>query len=280
MIAENLPPQAAQTIKSLNLNLLATEQYMDFLRNRTFRSSLLCHQEAQLQRNLDAAQLDDMEATALISCKEEGADRHSAVFTAAGGMDFTVANPVSVSLFSHLAKQGRRSIPVAGLLDHALQENPAEPPRDDDAIRADLGRLLLQGYLKRMVDLYLGATAYPRPAEDPGRPVALPLARWQAARGHKISSPKLEMVSTDPFVGKLITLCDGTRDREAIVREIAAAVEAGDFQLQENGQPVTAAARAAVIVGHLYEGSLANLAELGLLAPDAASGASPIGTAP
>jgi methyltransferase-like protein len=268
MIADNLPPQAAQTLKSLNLNLLATEQYMDFVRNRTFRSSLLCHEEAKLDRNLDAARLDGMEVTALVNLKEKSPDGQTAVLTGAGGTNFTVNSPWSVSLFSLLSQEGRRSMPVSTLLDRVLEENPeALKGRDAEATRADLGRLLLQGYLKRMLDLYLGAPAYPRAADDPALPVALPLARWQVGRGQKVSSPKLDMLNTDSFVAKLIALCDGTRDRERIVQEMASAVAAGEFQLQEDGKPITNPARATTIIDHLYESSLNNLSQLGLLAP-------------
>lgn len=268
MVADNLPAAAAKTLKSLNLNLLATEQYMDFVRNRTFRSTLLCHDTAKLERNLDASRLEGMEAVGLVTLKDQAKDKKSAVFVGAGGVELTVTNPVSVSLFAALVGYGRRSVPVSGLLDHVIDECSGLLAGQDPAtVRGDLGRLLLQGYLRKMVDLYIGAPGCPTPAPDAARPVTLPVARWQAAHGQKVSSPRLDMLTPDPFINKFIAVCDGTRDRGAIIEALSAAVVAREFQLNENNQPIIEAGRANTIISHLYEGALKNLDQLGLLAP-------------
>src|SRR5262249_12612825 len=47
---QNLPPEVRDTLQQLSGNLLHLEQYVDFLRNRTFRQTLLCHQEVTLNR--------------------------------------------------------------------------------------------------------------------------------------------------------------------------------------------------------------------------------------
>jgi len=274
MVTDNLPAQAAQTLKSLNLNLLATEQYMDFVRNRTFRSTLLCHADSPLQRSVDPARLEGMHVIGQIALKKPFADGQPAVFTGANGAELTVSNPISAALFTAVVESGKRSRPVTELLDEVLAAHADKfEGSDPAAVRADLGRLLVQGYFKKMVELFVGAPGYPDTAADAEHPATLPLARWQAGQGQRVSSPRLEMLAADPFVNKLISVCDGSRDRTAIIEAMTDAVAKKEFQLNENNQPVTDPERARFIIDKLYDGALQNLRQLGLLvSPGAGNG--------
>lgn len=268
MIADNLPTQAAETLKSLNLNLPATEQYMDFVRNRMFRSSLLCQADAPLVRQIDPARLEGMEVISLVTLKKAEPDGQSAVFVGPGGNDITVTNPVGISLFSAIAAAGRRARPVSEVIDEvATMHSEKLSGQNPDDVRADLGRLLIQGYLKKLVDFYVCAEGSPAAVADNDKPCTLPLARWQAQRGLRISSPRLDMLATDPFMSKLIGVCDGQRDRNAIIDAMTEAVGKKEFQINENNKPVDDPERARFIIEQLYEGSLQNLKQLGLLLP-------------
>jgi len=264
MITDNLPGPAAQTLKSLKLNLLATEQYMDFVRNRTFRSTLLCHSAAQLNRNLDPRRLDGLHVTSLIALKEEPTGGKPAVFTSAGGGELTVNEPITAQVFLHVGRLGKASKLVDDLVE-GVSASMADRFKDLDpaAVKSDLSRVLLQGYLKKMVDFTIGAPGRRTSSSD--NPEALPLARQQAARGLRISSQRLEMLNSDAFVSKLITLCDGSRDRAAIIAGMVAAVEAREFQLNENNQPITDPERAKFVIERLYDSAVQNLTNLGLL---------------
>ena len=57
MLAGNFPPKVAKTLRSIAPEIIRMEQYMDFLRNRQFRQTLLVHQEQTLTRNLSGADI-------------------------------------------------------------------------------------------------------------------------------------------------------------------------------------------------------------------------------
>ena len=78
------------------------------------------------------------------------------------------------------------------------------------------------------------------------------------------------MLKADQFVAKLVTLCDGSRDRAAIISGLIDAVEKKEFVLNENNQPISDSARLKVVVEGLYDGAVQNLANLGLRIPDKA----------
>jgi methyltransferase-like protein/ubiquinone/menaquinone biosynthesis C-methylase UbiE len=270
MIVDNMPGSAAQTLKALNLNLLATEQYMDFVRNRMFRSTLLCRAENQLNRAIDPDCLLPFHATPLVALKQAFSPTQPAIFVGAGGTELTVGDAFTADIFS-LAIEHRGRIEVAKLLEEVVAKHSDKlEGKDPKAVRSDLGRILLNGYFKKMVDFTVGPASAAPATASAGKPLSFPLARWQAARGHRVSSPRLDMLTADPFVAKFITLCDGTRDREALISAMVEAHDKKEYQLNENNQPVTDPERAKFIIERLYDGSLQNLENLGLLLPKAA----------
>ena len=71
------------------------------------------------------------------------------------------------------------------------------------------------------------------------RPEATPVARWQAARGPELTSLRHDPVRLDDPLGRmLVRLCDGTRDRAALVDGLVAAVGT-ELALTVDGVPLT-----------------------------------------
>ena len=54
MLTSGFPKQVAETLNRISRRIINTEQYMDFLRNRTFRQTLLCHRDLPLKRKVGA----------------------------------------------------------------------------------------------------------------------------------------------------------------------------------------------------------------------------------
>ena len=265
MVVDNMPAEAAKTLKSLNLNLLATEQYMDFVRNRMFRSTLLCHPEVVLNRNVDPKCLDDLEINSLIALKTPYAEGQPAVFIGVAGNELTVNEPITADLFTRVASLGRGSKPVREIVEETAQAFTEQfQDKDAEAVRNDLARILIHGYFKKMADFTIGSASRRTAGEHPE---TLPLSRWQASRMQRVSSNRLDMLNADPFVAKLITFCDGTRDRGAIIDALIESLHNKEYQLNENNQPIEDIERGRYVVERLYDGALENLGKLGVLVP-------------
>ena len=63
MLVSNFPPEVAQTLQRVATDIIRMEQYMDFVRNRMFRQTLLVHQGAPIRRNLDGRVLKGLLVT-------------------------------------------------------------------------------------------------------------------------------------------------------------------------------------------------------------------------
>ncbi len=53
MVSGNLPPEVAETLERISVTAVALEQYRDFLVNRTFKHSLVCSKDIELQRTIE-----------------------------------------------------------------------------------------------------------------------------------------------------------------------------------------------------------------------------------
>jgi hypothetical protein len=114
----------------------------------------------------------------------------------------------------------------------------------------------------------VGLRAAPSRAAAPAgeRPEASALARWQAARGPELTSLRHDPVRLDdPFGRRLVALCDGARDRAALLDGLVAAV-GREVTVTSAGAPVTDGERLRPQIAAGLEHNLALLAGLGLLA--------------
>ena len=57
MLVSSLPPKVAETLRRIATDNIRMEQYMDFVRNRMFRQTLLVYRGAAIRRNLDGRAL-------------------------------------------------------------------------------------------------------------------------------------------------------------------------------------------------------------------------------
>ncbi len=170
---------------------VAFETYSDLLTARHFRQSVLC-------RTGNAVSKDPR--------PDNAARLHWAVRPS--------AEPLEVGLVADAYAELDRRRPHAVPFEELRAALGADP-------RA-LGEALLDGFRRERLFPHAAPLLA---ARDPGeRPVASPLARWQARSEPELTSLAYQTVRMEePSARTLITLLDGTRDRAAIRAELAAA---------------------------------------------------------
>lgn len=224
----------SRTVDTLNRlasdSLLLKEQYMDFLKGRRFRQTLLCHDDVSLNRRLRPEMMASFHVSTTISLNE--AVDASAPFKTATGVPFGMEHPLATATMMTLAKARPLRFPFDDLLTRALEELPdgVDPKSWTHPAGLILGDILLSVYADGLVELHVhggGATG------DPGdRPVASPMARLQATYGATVTNLLHQrVVIEDERTRWLLTLLDGTRD----VSEVARTVRSGTGRDGEHG---------------------------------------------
>jgi len=208
-------------------SIVQQQQYRDFLVFRRFRQTLLCREEAPLQREPNPEVLRSLYVGAEArpgTPNPNVASDEPVRFVAERDRELTTPHPLSKAALLELGELWPRWISIPQLLAAARARVLAaggRPATDEDETR--LLRLLLASYLAYVT--HLRSMACPFVTEVSERPRTSALARLQARTLTHVTSLKHASVQLeDPLVRRFLQLLDGTRDRAAIEREMAAAL--------------------------------------------------------
>ena len=241
-----LPEDVARELGRLPENAVLREQYIDFVVNRMFRQTLLCREDVAVDRTLDARRLAGLSFAAPLGI-DRSAVGEEPTFTGRRGVSFQPGRRRLTAALEVIAAAWPRAVTFERLTANL-----------DVAARERLGGELLEIHAAGVLDLHIEP---PAPAAVPGaHPVASPLALRQAAAGlDRVTSLRHASVRLeDPLATHLLSLLDGTRDRDDLEAAIREYVAGGG--LDGTGVDPPPGELAAAI-----DAALARLAELSLL---------------
>ena len=196
---EMFDPQGS--LNWLKDDLLEREQYLDFLRLRRFRQTLLCREEVRLDRNPPLERMDRFWFSAPARDIEGG--------------QIEGLHGVRISALQAAVKQVTGALGETYPLPLGFEELvPYAGSRE--ALREILMALVTGGF----ADFHV----YDFPCEDTvtQRPQASRLVRYQAARSRYLTSAPHHIVELDEVTCQLVPLLDGTRTLRQLARELAA----------------------------------------------------------
>ncbi len=206
-------------------NILLREQYLDFLKGRTFRQTLLCHHETAVNRNQDAQCLASMYLATMVELSDAQPDLRPGViqkFTGPKGGVLQTDFPLAKAALIQLRAAGPRYLSFAELvteartlLEREAQQQQFEVGELTDEHIAALREIMLAAYKSGVIQLFTF-----RPAlslEVGAMPQIFRLARMQARYNSTVTNLIHKSVEIEaPFLLRLLTLLDGTRDRTAL----------------------------------------------------------------
>jgi methyltransferase-like protein len=270
MLVSKFPPEVAQTLQRVATDIIRMEQYMDFVRNRMFRQTLLVHQGAAIRRNIDGSMLAGLQLTSVALPESK-----RPVLTQGVSETFKAANAKHM-IFDALTKaallvmgaEWPRCFAFEELYElsraRALQETADAPIVNDDL--KSFGDRMLQAYVARIVELRVAAPRLAPSASE--RPVASPLARYQLERGvTAVTNLRHEPVELPELARQMVMLLDGTRDLGALATDIVKLGHAGKIGVREHegGPAVTDPARLEELLRLLVADHLPRVARVSLL---------------
>lgn len=261
MLASNFPPQIEQRLLQLAPDVIRQEQYMDFLRNRSFRQTLLVHEDRVIDRKLGPQRLRRLFVSGSFEPEGPAADWDAAgiaTFRGAQGARLHTGNVVTRAAAIVLSERWPTAIRFDELLREAIAHLRA-PAASEAKLEATLAADVLRCVGAGLVQLYVRPSSFARAVD--GKPRASPLARLQAQRELRVTNLRHEPVQLNSDVARLIQLLDGTRTRDEIVR---ITTQWATANAAVTGRPIPA--DAARFVGGVVDQTLAQLARSALLA--------------
>lgn len=265
------PPPVVAVLDKLGDDVLEREQYLDFLKNRPFRQTLLCHQEAQLDRQIRPERLAGLEVAADIKCAPDNADFRTTQpfkFCSRDGVEGVTDHPITKAALLHLSEIWPASLlfdelPAVArqrlVPDRLVVQPAAEYARDSQQLAENLLHLYTAGTL----ELHACPTALVTQVSE--RPRASPWARFQIARDRPVTNLRHHGVKLSDVHRHLVWLMDGTRTHQQLLEDLAQRVETEGAVVIKDGRPVQGAAAIRRVLGETLPESLRMAAKLALL---------------
>ena len=272
----SLPPAAREALGRWAGDETATEQYLDFLCNRTFRRTLLCRAE---RGRLPTPSPERVSAlwvgTNVRPASPEpdvAGDAPEEFRKPEGAASLTTNSPLVKAALVVLYEVRPRTLGFEALWDGVRSRLGLG---DDEEARGALRAALLRCFLSNLVEFH---TLPPRFAAQAGaRPRASALARVQARAGGRVTNLRSRTLEPGGFDLVVLRLLDGRRDRAALLEALDALVASGEFTVHAGDEPVNDPAQIREALAAELEPCLGRLAGLALLEDDGADGG---GTSP
>lgn len=266
MLIDNLPKKVAEKLREVK-DIVQSEQYMDFFRNRRFRHTLLCHKDLELRRNLNAAALEQFHLSSDIKSEVPLDDE-----ALKEGVNLTfkaVDGKLNVNTSSHLTKLVfkiiilRNGCPIT-VSELAEQVAALDPQLTKEKVvqhvlnELNAINLVFQGVLK----LRLSAGAYKRELGE--RPTAMKTARYQAARGVVVTNGRHQPLKLQPAEAVVLRYLDGKHTLDDLVQELIDREKAGAITIHGEGAAKDAEGKRKLVENYCRD-LLPRFAQLALL---------------
>ena len=255
-----------QTMDQLAADRLLREQYLDFLKCRCFRQTVLCRSEVPLHQEPQAEKIGGFLVSSGALCSPGPLDLRPgviSVFETPKGVKCQTDLPAGKAALTILGAASPTPLPFDELFQQVCRRLAQE------GLPAEAASASCQGLCEFLLRLYAGGavefrTFLPPIARHAGeRPVAHPVARWQAGRSDFVSSLFHIAVKIEDEIGRsLLTWLDGTLDRKALLEKLWGFLESKKARALPDGDE--SAARRELEAN--LENNLEKLARLGLLA--------------
>jgi methyltransferase-like protein/cyclopropane fatty-acyl-phospholipid synthase-like methyltransferase len=264
------PPKVVDVLNRMSDSLIAKEQYLDFLKGRRFRQTLLCHEECQLDQVPRPERMACFHVASPSRAKSAALDPQSAevvTFDGPANSSLSTNDPLIKAAVAALGAAWPQAVHFSRLLGAARAACGRDGAEGCPSLAQDartLGEVLLRAYAGGIIELHVEP---PRFVSEPGqRPVASPLARLQSRQNGKVPNLRhYNIPLEDPLGRYLLGILDGSRDRAALLEELVGLVESGELAVRGEENPVQEPQQVRELLAGELERQLVDLAERALL---------------
>jgi methyltransferase-like protein/2-polyprenyl-3-methyl-5-hydroxy-6-metoxy-1,4-benzoquinol methylase len=237
MLKNKLPEEVQAALREVSGDILHTEQYMDFFRNRTFRETLLCRADVRLTRRIDtdrikplafASDLEPQAGTMDLAAQSE------MTFGSGNRPTVRVSDPIGKAALLTLREAWPRFVPALEL--EALVRKRLEFSPASSQTTQEFADRLWGWFTQRLV--LMSATQTQCASRAGTRPLGSVVARAQLqAHPNQVTNLLHRAVMLGAFESTGLALLDGSRDRSALAANLATTV-AGREALANGSVPL------------------------------------------
>ncbi|ABV73922.1 seryl-tRNA synthetase [Rickettsia canadensis str. McKiel] len=241
MYLGNMPPKVVEQLKSVN-DIVRTEQYMDFITNRRFRTTLLCHSNIKINRNINND--DIMKFNMIFNIVPEkplkevdlNSTSENLKFFLNGNKDFnlTTSSPYMKAILYTFSENLNNPLSFEKITAEA---NKKLHNTKLNEIKAELlnnaMKLVLQGYISITNQKHRN-----NPELDKPKTTKMVIHQANHTPYMWVTNLKHEPIGVNFFEKFALRYMDGKHDKKAIIDAVLGHVEKGELTLSKEGQKV------------------------------------------
>ena len=218
VMPNELSPEVVEHLGKTARNTIEMEQYFDFMRNRAFRCTLLCHAEIEVDRRLSIQSLRKFyvgSSAQLVEMDAESDAKGITTFQGNDGIQFSTEHALTKAAFHYLLNIAPERVSFDQLVRQAALRLKLTQVTDEDA--TVLAANLL-GAFSHSMSLIGFFTFTPRMTTVVSEyPLATPLARLQSQQRPYVTNLLQARVNLDNFSRLVLTKLDGQNDFAALL---------------------------------------------------------------
>lgn len=267
MLSSGFPDNVAETLNRISQNIIRTEQYMDFLRNRFFRQTLLCHQGLTVNRNLNSQRLEGLLFASSAHPETDPADLspgQKLSFRTPSGETFHTEFSLTKAALCVLNENWPKAIDLDFLQKEVFRR--VGPYHLADRIREDWKTTrddLLHCFTRNLVELHTWQAPFTVKVSE--HPNVSRLAPFQIDQSKTVVNQRHEQVTLDAMGRELLRVLDGIKDYRALLDHLKQCVKTGALTIQRDDAPLTDQELIEQSLSHALDQTLKKLARAALL---------------
>lgn len=236
---DNFPEHVRAMLLSVSRDTIEIEQYMDFLRNRAFRQTLLVRDDCQFDRLPEPRALLKLTVASSAKPETDSVDLRATekVVFRRGTSLLQTTDAIVKSAMVHLHRVWPQSVPFGELASVARSiafgQSAAVDTDSLSPATEQLARTLTRCFATHTVDLR--ATTSTFSTEIGEYPKVSPLVKVQASQGAHVTNRLHETVRLEDVQRRVIVHCDGTHTQSDLVAGLVEAIRRGEITLHHKG---------------------------------------------
>jgi methyltransferase-like protein len=239
VLPSNLPSQVIEQLQNVAQSLTDMEQYMDFLRNRSFRRTLVCHQEIEINRSIQPGRIIKFyiaSGAKSVLPNEDDQRPNVSRFEGKNGSMFATDHPFTIAALHHLIEVSPQPLLFTDLVNQVCMNLNLPSPSPDDVQLLAVNLLKAYTYGNDLVEFYTHQAPFTRQIHE--YPIASAYARYQAQFSKKVTNLAHGRVELDSINYLILPHLDGTHDRAWLLAHLAGLAQEGKIGFEVEGQQV------------------------------------------
>jgi methyltransferase-like protein/cyclopropane fatty-acyl-phospholipid synthase-like methyltransferase len=238
MYLGNMPPKVVEKLQSIN-DIVRTEQYMDFITNRRFRATLLCHNSVRLNRAINNEDIKKFNVTFNLVPEKSITEidinnsLESIKFFYNGNKDssLSTSSPIMKALLYSFAENINNPLSfdkLCTLANKKLKSNMIAEVKNEFLNNAM--KLVLQGYIQITLQKTREEVKFDKPkvSKMVSHQVCNTNNMW-------VTNLKHEVIGINLFEKVAFRYMDGTNDKDKIIDSIVQHISNGELTISKDG---------------------------------------------